>query len=81
MWLEMDGFCGLKSFWDELNVTGPSGFVLAKKLNFFKTKLNEWNRDVFGILEFKMANLVEKVKSFDEKEQQPSSFGWIELKD
>jgi len=26
----------------------------------------------FGILEFKMANLVERVKSFDEKEQQQS---------
>jgi len=37
-----------------------------------KTKLKEWSRDVFGHLEFKMAKLVEKVKAFDEKEQQLS---------
>jgi len=41
-WLEVDGFCDLvKSFWDELNVTGPSSFILAKKLNLLKTKHKE----------------------------------------
>jgi len=57
----VDGFSDLvKSFWDELDVTitGPPSFILAKKLNFLKTKFKPWNRDVFGHLEFKMASLV-----------------------
>ena len=58
--------------WNELNVAGPSSFILAKKLNVLKTKLKEWTGDVFGHLEFKMANLVEEVNSLDEKEQQQS---------
>ena len=61
----------------DFNVNGPSSFILAKKLSFFKTKLKEWNRNVFGHLEFKMANLVEKVKSFDEKEHQ-LSLSWVD---
>ena len=73
MWLEVEGFCDhVKSFGDEPNVTGPSSFILVKKLNFLKTKFKEWGKDVFGHLEFKMANLVDKVKSLDEKEQQQS---------
>ena len=73
MWLEVDGFCDLvNSFWNDVNVTGPSSFILAKKLSALKAKLKELNRDVFGHLEFKMAKLVEKVKSLDEKEQQQS---------
>ena len=53
MWLEADGFDDLlKYVWDELNVIGPSSFILAKKLNFLKTKLKQWNREVFGHFEF-----------------------------
>jgi len=78
MWLEADGFDDLvKSIWDELNVIGPSSFILAKKLNFLKTKLKQWNREVFGHLEFKMASLVDKVKLLDEKEQQ-QSLSWAD---
>ena len=52
-------------------------FILAKKLNFLKTKLKQWNRDVFGHLEFKIASLVEKVKFLLEKEQQ-QSLSWAD---
>ena len=46
--VEVDGFDDLvKSVWEELNVIGPSSFILAKKLNFLKTKLKQWNREVF----------------------------------
>jgi len=77
VWLKVDGFSDLvNSFWNELNVASPSSFILPKKPNFLKTKLKQWNRDVFCHLEFKMANLVEKVKSLDEKgQQQPLS--WV----
>ena len=33
---------------------GFLSIVLAKKLNFLKSKLKEWNRDVFGLLDTKM---------------------------
>ena len=70
MWLEANGFDDLvKSVWDVQNVIGPSSFILAKKLNLLKTKRKQWNREVFGHLEFKMASLVDKVKRLDEKEQ------------
>ena len=49
-------------------MSGSSSFVLAKKLLFLKRRLKEWNKEVFGHL--KLAELVVKIKSFDEKEQQ-----------
>ena len=62
MWLEVDGFNDLvKSFRGELQVSGSRSFILAKKLNFLKHKLKEWNRDVFGHLDSKMAVLVDKL--------------------
>jgi len=68
MWLEVEGFSDLvKSFWGELY--GSPSFVLAKKLNFLKLRFKEWNEEVFGHLNSKMANLMDKIKSFDEKEQ------------
>ena len=71
VWLEVVGFCDLvNSCWNHLIVTGPSSFILAKKLSALKTNLKEWSRDVFGHLEFKMAKLMEKVKSLAEKVQQ-----------
>jgi len=71
MWLEVDGFCEVvSSFWGEIRVSGSSSFVLTKKLLFLKRRLKEWNKEVFGHLESKLAELVVKIKSFDEKEQQ-----------
>jgi len=69
--LEVDGYSNLvKFFWWELNVSGSFSFILAKKLCFLKSKLKDWNRDVFGHLDTKMADLVDKVKRLDEKQQQ-----------
>jgi len=71
MWFEVEGFCDLVSFfWCELRVSSSSSFILAKKLNFLKRRLKEWNKEVFGHLDSKMADLVVKIKSLDEKEQQ-----------
>ena len=50
---------------------------MAKKLNFLRTKLKQWNKDVFGDLEFKMASLMEKVKFLDEKERK-HSLSWAD---
>ena len=43
---------------------------MAKKLHFLKRRLKDWNKEVFGHLDSKLADLVVKIKSFDEKEQQ-----------
>ena len=39
------------------------------KLKLLKYKLKVWNRDVFGDLDTKLGDLVEKVKALDDKEQ------------
>ena len=47
-------------------------FILTKKLIFLKLRLKEWNKKIFGHLDSKMVDLVDKIKFFDEKEQQLS---------
>ena len=49
-------------------MSGSSSFILAKMLIFLKSRLKQWNKEVFGHLDSKMADLVVKIKSFDEKE-------------
>jgi len=69
----VDGFSDfVNSVWDDSNVYGSSSFVLAKKLNFLKSKLKVWNREAFGHLDTKLTALVEKIKVFDAKEQLQS---------
>jgi len=59
MWLEVEGFSDLvKLFWGELKVFGFPSFILAKKLNFLKLRLKEWNKEVFGYLDAKLVDLV-----------------------
>jgi len=53
-------------------VSSSSSFILAKKLIFLKSRFKQWTKEVFGHLDSKMADLVVKIKSFDEKEQQLS---------
>ena len=50
----------------------PPSYVLAKKLNLLEFKLQHWNKNVFGHLDTRMDDLVEKVKLLDAKEQQLS---------
>lgn len=42
---------------------------MAKKLKFLKLKLKDWNRDVFGHLDTKLAVYVDKVKVLDANEK------------
>ena len=53
-------------------MNGSLSFVWAKKLNFLKSKLNVWNRDVVRLLDTKLGALIEKIKVFDAKEQLQS---------
>ena len=43
--------------------------MLAKKLDLLKFQLKDWNRNVFGHLDTRMADLLDKVKLLDAKEQ------------
>jgi len=42
---------------------------VAKKLDLLKFQLKDWNRNVFGHLDTRMADLLDKVKLLDAKEQ------------
>jgi len=49
VWLEVEGFSDfVEVVRDDFNAYGSSSFVLAKKLNFLKSKHKEWNRDVLA---------------------------------
>ena len=52
MWLKVEGFKDLlKLWWEGDNFCGSSSFILAAKLKALKSKLKEWNKDVFGRVE------------------------------
>ena len=52
MWLKVEGFKDLlKLWWEGDNFCGSSSFILAAKLKALKSKLKEWNKDVFGKVE------------------------------
>ena len=57
MWLKVEGFKELlKAWWERDTFNGSTSFILAEKLKVVKSKLKEWNRDVFGRVEY-MKNL------------------------
>jgi len=47
IWLEFEGSV-VKEWWEEAQVKGFAGYVIARKLSFIKEKLKKCNRDVFG---------------------------------
>ena len=52
MRLKVEGFKDLlKMWWEGDNFSGSSSFILVAKLKALKSKLKEWNRDVFGRVE------------------------------
>ena len=52
MWLKVEGFKDLlKLWWEGDNFSGSSSFILTAKLKALKSKLKEWNKDVFGKVE------------------------------
>ena len=54
MWLKVEGFKDLlKTWWESDNFNGFASFILAKKLKVVKSKLKEWNRDVFGKVDYR----------------------------
>ena len=70
MWLKVEGFKDLlKSWWEGDNFSGSSGFILAAKLKALKSKLKEWNIDVFGRVEARNDLALNQVDYWDAKEK------------
>ena len=63
MWLKVEGFRDLlKSWWEGDNFSGSSSFILVEKLKVLKAKLKEWNRDIFGKVEYRKDLALEQVE-------------------
>ena len=70
IWLKVEGFKDLlKSWWEGDNFSGFSSFILAEKLKVLKAKLKEWNRDIFGRVEYRKDLALEQVEFWDVKEK------------
>ncbi|KAL6342305.1 hypothetical protein AAG906_007519 [Vitis piasezkii] len=70
MWLKVEGFKDLlKSWWEGDSFSGSSSFILAEKLKVLKAKLKEWNRDIFGRVEYRKDLALEQVEFWDAKEK------------
>ena len=70
MWLKVEGFKDLlKSWWEGDSFSGSSSFILAEKLKVLKSKLKEWNRDIFGRVEYRKDLALEQVELWDVKEK------------
>ena len=52
MWLKEESFKDkLQAWWESLNFSGTTSFVLVAKLKALKPLLREWNKNVFGKVE------------------------------
>ncbi|WJZ83279.1 hypothetical protein VitviT2T_002974 [Vitis vinifera] len=70
MWLKVEGFKDLlKAWWEGDNFNGAASFVLTEKLKVVKTKLKEWNRDVFGRVEYRKNVALDQMQFWDAKEK------------
>ena len=54
IWLKVEEFKDLlKAWWEGENFNGSASFILTEKLKVVKIKLKEWNRDVFGKVDYR----------------------------
>ncbi|XP_057432258.1 uncharacterized protein LOC130725012 [Lotus japonicus] len=53
--------------WEQISISGASGFVLKEKLKAIKEKLKIWNKDIFGDVNQNYRELVEKLEELDQK--------------
>ena len=66
----MEGFKDLmKSWWEGDSFSGSLSFILAEKLKVLKSKLKEWNRDIFGRVEFMKDLALNQVEFWDAKKK------------
>ncbi|KAL8470805.1 hypothetical protein ACS0TY_033399 [Phlomoides rotata] len=51
--------------WAEYNIEGWSGFILKEKLKLLRQDLKTWNKEVFGIMEEKIAEKKQVIEELD----------------
>lgn len=60
----------VESSWRELVVRGVGSFVLKEKLKLLKTKLRKWNSEIFGDLNLRKKESIEKLNLLDQKAEE-----------
>ena len=71
MWLKVEGFKDLmRSWWQEMSVSGRASYKLATKLKVIKHNLKIWNREVFGSLESNKLVALQQVEYWDQVESE-----------
>ncbi|KAG5611511.1 hypothetical protein H5410_022792 [Solanum commersonii] len=69
-WLEIEGFNErIKDWWTSFEFEGRHDFILASKLKAMKTKLKDWSVSIYGNLEKRKKEMLNKVHEFDEIQQ------------
>ena len=73
MWLMHPEFKdNFSVWWQECQVNGWEGYRFMRKLKFVKSKLKEWNKDIFGILRERKSTIILNIERFDQFEQEGS---------
>ena len=71
MWLKFRGFKELlKGWWQNLKFRGSFSYILAAKLKALKGILKSWNMEVFGRVEVKKKEALQRVSFWDGMEKQ-----------
>ena len=71
MWLKFGGFKELlKGWWQNLKFHGSFSYILAAKLKALKGILKSWNMEVFGRVEVKKKEALQRVSFWDGLEKQ-----------
>ena len=71
MWLKYEGFKEiLKGWWQELQYHRSFSFVISSKLKALKGLLKNWNREVFGKVEYQKKDALRRASYWDELEKE-----------
>ena len=71
IWLKFRGFSELlKGWWQNLKFHGSFSYILAAKLKALKGILKSWNMEVFGRVEVKKREALQRVSFWDDLEKQ-----------
>ena len=69
MWLKEEGFKEvLRNWWEGIQVSGLTSFILSEKLKALKPIMRNWNREVFGQITIKKQNAWNLMDFWDKEE-------------
>ncbi|KAK2407515.1 hypothetical protein QL285_043126 [Trifolium repens] len=71
----------VEQFWRGSNLTGWMAFILKEKLKGLKAHLRIWNIETYGMIDSKIAKLVQDINELDIRSEQAAlSVGEVELR-